>query len=262
MTYQTYSQQALSRYTLPHLKRIASELGVTPTGDKRVAETWVNAIINHQSAQLEKVTDATELKTEAENTTDTKVNAKIEVKELTTVEISSFDYEIYANSKLIASITHDDTHLTQRWVVMVNDKEVFRATTPMRCHRYICTHYKDGTLPVQEQQATPCTSENRIMAHIFNECQKYGFEILDDGIYQNGVKLGQVGYTNGNWWVIRGNSAHQQYSDSVFDAVRLLSMVSELTDCEQLLDLPFDQLTTLDWQQLQNYEPVPELVAA
>jgi hypothetical protein len=55
MTYQTYSQQALSRYTLPRLKRIAAELGVKPTGDKRAADTWVNAIITHQSAQLEKI---------------------------------------------------------------------------------------------------------------------------------------------------------------------------------------------------------------
>ncbi len=29
------------------------------------------------------------------------------------------------------------------------------------------------------------TTENQIMAHIFNECQNYGFEILDDGIYNN-----------------------------------------------------------------------------
>ena len=32
------------------------------------------------------------------------------------------------------------------------------------------------------------------MVQIFNECEKYGFEILDDGIYQNDVKLGEVGF--------------------------------------------------------------------
>ncbi|MCC5639767.1 hypothetical protein LC593_28855 [Nostoc sp. CHAB 5844] len=65
---------------------------------------------------------------------------------------------------------------------------------------------------------------------------------------------------------VKGCSAHQQYSDSVFDAVRSLSMVSELTDaevydCEQLLDIPFEQLTAQDWQRLQEYESVRELVA-
>ncbi len=35
MTHPTHTQQALSRYTLARLQRIAAELGVTPTGDKR-----------------------------------------------------------------------------------------------------------------------------------------------------------------------------------------------------------------------------------
>ncbi len=109
------------------------------------------------------------------------------------------------------------------------------------------------------------------MAHIFNECQNYGFEILDDGIYNNnGVKLGQVGCTNGNWWVKRGYSGQQQYSNSVYDAVRSLSMVdtlphAEAVDCEELLDRPFEMLTTLDWELLRKYAPVAEsqeLVAA
>ncbi len=57
MTHPQYTQQALSRYTLPRLKRIAADLGVTRTGDKRAAETWVDAIITHQSTQTHKVTD-------------------------------------------------------------------------------------------------------------------------------------------------------------------------------------------------------------
>ena len=155
---------------------------------------------------------------------------------------------------------------------MVNGKEVFRANTLMRCDRFICTHYKDATLPVKAevqgsrgaegknlQQLSPlplCASapmpssstENQIMAHIFNECQNYGFEILDDGIYNNGVKLGQVGCTDGNWWVIQGYSGQQQYSNSVFDAVRSLSMVDVSTDSksifdEYFLEQPLEQLT-------------------
>jgi hypothetical protein len=114
------------------------------------------------------------------------------------------------------------------------------------------------------------------MAQVCNECEKYGFEILDDGIYQNDVKLGEVGCTDGNSWVKRGSSGQQQYSNSVYDAVRSLSMTdtslteptpeylqyrpleqliteelqqllpAEVADCEQLLDLPFEQLTALD----------------
>jgi hypothetical protein len=108
------------------------------------------------------------------------------------------------------------------------------------------------------------------MAHIFNECQKYGFEILDDGIYKDDVKLGQVGCTDGNWWVTLGSSGQQQYSDSVFDAVRALSMDEALptpdpASFEELLDLPFDELTASEWERLQEYATFneePELVAA
>ncbi|WP_221644666.1 MULTISPECIES: hypothetical protein [unclassified Nostoc] len=296
MTYPKYTQQALSRYTLPRLKRIAAERGVTPTGDKRAAQTWINAIITHQSTQLQKVDNQALAQAELDHFIADQAQA-VAPEPLTIVEISFDHHEYYADDKLVASISHDDNHLTQRWVVTVNDKEIFRANTLMRCDRFICTHYKDGSLPVQEkaevqgsrgaegknlQQLSPlplCASapqvssstENQIMAHIFNECQNYGFEILDDGIYNNkGVKLGQVGCTNGNWWVKRRYSVQQQYSNSVLDAVRSLSMVdtvphAEAADCEELLDRPFEMLTVLDWEMLREYAPVSEsreLVAA
>lgn len=202
MTHPTYTQQALSRYNLPRLKRIATELGVAPTGDKRAAQTWVNAIITHQSTQLQKVDNQALAQAELDHFIADQAQV-VAPESLRIVEISFDHHEYYADDKLVASISHHDNHLTQRWVVMVNDEEVFRANTLMRCDRFICTHYKDGTLPVQEEalvqgaggrgerfspmHPAPCslsssTTENQIMAHIFNECQNYGFEVLDDGI--------------------------------------------------------------------------------
>ncbi|QFS49602.1 hypothetical protein [Nostoc sphaeroides] len=294
MTHPKYTQQALCRYNLPRLKRIAAELGVTPTGDKRASDTWVNAIITHQSNQLQKVDNQAAAQAELDHFIANQAQA-IAPEPLTIVEISFDHHEYYAGNQLVASISHDDDHLTQRWVVMINDKELFRANTLMRCDRFICTHYKDGSLPVQEeaggqgavspirnsqfavrslencelrtdncellQRPAPCslsssTTENQIMAHIFNECQNYGFEILDDGIYNdNGVKLGQVGCTDGDWWVILGYSGQQQYSNSVYDAVLSLSMVDVSTDSksifdEYFLEQPLEQLTGNKLQRL------------
>ncbi|MBW4689268.1 MAG: hypothetical protein KME40_30295 [Komarekiella atlantica HA4396-MV6] len=281
MTHPTYTQQVLSRYTLPRLKRIAAELGVTPTGDKRAAETWVNAIFTHQSAQLQKVDEKAIAQAQA-----------IALEELRTVEVSFYDHEYYCGDKLIAAITHDHTDfVTQRWVVMVNGVEIHRAATPMLCDRYIRIHYKDGTLPVQEQNATdvPCSTGNEIMSQIFSECEQYGLELLDDGIYRDDVKLGEVGCSSGKWWFIRSEDETQQriLCDSALKAVWWLSMVdmsfpaetaneylqyrpleqlssgelqqllcAEMAGCEQLLDLPFEQLTAQDWQRLREYEPV------
>ncbi|MEH1944293.1 MAG: hypothetical protein V7L01_29320 [Nostoc sp.] len=290
MTYQIYSQQQLQLKSIARLKQIYSEIGCTvEVSDKRCKDAWISAIVNYQASKIQKLTPAApDEQAAAQAELDSYIADQAQViapEPLRIVEISFDHHEYYADDKLVASISHDDNHLTQRWVVMVNGKEIFRTNTLMRCDRFICTHYKDGTLPVQEQEATPCTTENRIMAHIFNECQKYGFEILNDGIYNNnGVKLGQVGCTDGNWWVKRRYSVQQQYSNSVLDAVRSLSIVdtslaepvhkylqdrpleqltteelqqllsAEAANCEQLLDLSFEQLTAQNWQRLR--EPV------
>ncbi|MDZ8140480.1 MAG: hypothetical protein RM049_35190 [Nostoc sp. DedQUE04] len=268
MTHSTYTQQALSRYTLPRLKRIAAELGVTPTGDKRAAQTWVNAIITHQSTQLQKVDNQALAQAELDSYIADQAQA-VAPEPLKIVEISFDHHEYYADDKLVASISHDDNHLTQPWVVIVNDTEVFRANTIIRCDRFIQWHHQDKilneTAPTQVETETPPTTENQIMAHIFNECQNYGFEILDDGIYNNkGVKLGQVGCTNSNWWVKRRYSLQQQYSNSVLDAVRSLSMVDVSTGGksifdEYFLDQPLEQLTG---DKLQRLLERTELVTA
>jgi hypothetical protein len=111
-----------------------------------------------------------------------------------------------------------------------------------------------------------------IMVQIFNECEKYDFEILDDGIYKNDLKLGEVGCTDGSWWFTRATDEMQQQMrcDSAMEAVWWLSMVdvlphAEAANCEELLDRPFEMLTALDWELLREYEPVAEsreLVAA
>jgi hypothetical protein len=263
MTHPTYTQQALSRYNLPRLKRIATELGVTPTGDKRAADTWVNAIINHKSAKLQKVDEQATAQAELDHHIATQAQT-VAPEPLTTIEISFYDHEFYALNELIAAITYDND-LTQPWVVIVNGVEKFRANTWARCHRFIQWHHQDGTLnePLPAQTEALCTTGNEVMVQIFNECEKYGFEILDDGIYQNDVKLGEVGCTDACWWVMRTGECQQLPCDSALDAVWWLSMVdvlphAEPANCEELLDRPFEMLIPDEWQRLREYEPVAE----
>lgn len=178
--------------------------------------------------------------------------------ELTPIEISFYDHEVYAGQKLIAAITHDED-LTQPWLVVVNGEEIYRANTWARAWRYISTHHKDGSLPEQREEA-PNTTDNEIMCQIFNESEKFGFEILDDGIYKHEVKLGQVGYTNNQWWFVRASEEDQGRipCDSALDGVWWLSMVDvdvETVSCEELLDKPFDQLTDREWEHLLEHEP-------
>lgn len=264
MTHPTYTQQALSRYNLPRLKRIATELGITPTDNKTQRQTWINAIITHQSTQIHKLDEQTTAQTELNQFIADQAEV-VAPELLRTVEITFYDHEIYAGDKLIASITHDHTDfVTQRWVVTVNGVEEHRADTWAKCHRYIQWHHQDGRLPVQEQLAEPNdTSGNEIMVQIFNECEKYGFDIFDDGIYQKDMKLGDVGCTEGHWWVMRTGECQQLPCDSAMDAVWWLSMVdvlphAEAANCEKLLDRPFEMLTAQDWEVLRAYTPVAE----
>ncbi|MDZ7969962.1 MAG: hypothetical protein RM368_34335 [Nostoc sp. DedSLP03] len=269
MTYQTYTHQHLQLKSIAQLKRIYSEIGCTiEVTDKRCKDEWRSAIANYQASKIQKLTPAAP---DEQTTAQAELNdyianqaQAVAPEPLTTREISFYDHEIYSGNHLIATISHDDD-LTQPWVVLVQGKEKFRANTYGRCHRFIQWHHQDSTLNEPTQVETPPTTENLIMAHIFNECQNYGFEILDDGIYNNkGVKLGQVGCTDGNWWVKRRYSVQQQYSNSVLDAVRSLSMVDVSTDGksifeEYFLDQPLEQLTG---DKLQRLLERTELVTA
>ncbi len=95
MTHPTYTQQTLCRYNLPRLKRIATELGVTPTDDKRATDTWVNAIITHQSTQLQKVDNQALAQAELDSYIADQAQA-IAPEPLRIVEISFDHHEYYA----------------------------------------------------------------------------------------------------------------------------------------------------------------------
>ncbi|RCJ28651.1 hypothetical protein A6769_36460 [Nostoc punctiforme NIES-2108] len=187
-------------------------------------------------------------------TTATLTSCVKPVEELRAVEISFEDHEFYAGQKLVASVTHDDD-LTQPWIVMVNGEEIHRANTFKRCHSYITWHYQRGTLPIQEEETPVATTGNEVMCEIAAQCEQFGFELLDDGIYKDEQKLGSVGCTDGRWWVIRATSVHQQKipCDSARKAMWVLSMV-ELTQPsrEELLDKPFDRLTANDRNSYGN----------
>ena len=160
MTHVIYTAQQLQLKSIARLKQIYSEIGCTvEVSDKRYKDSWISAIAEYQASKIQRVTTAppdNQALAQAELDSYISTQAQVVAPEpLRIVEISFSDYEYYAGNQLIASISHDDNHLTQRWIVMVNDKEVFRANTLMRCDRFICTHYKDGSLPVQEQLATP-----------------------------------------------------------------------------------------------------------
>ncbi|MCC5625677.1 hypothetical protein [Nostoc sp. CHAB 5715] len=191
--------------------------------------------------------------------------APLEVAEAPTIlEISFYDQEAFVGDYLVASISYDhDNYQNLYWRVLVNNAEIFRDLSAARCHSFIKQQYQQGTLPVQEQLPEEiCSTGNEIMVQIFNECEKYGFEILNDGIYHNDMKLGEVGCTDGGWWVMRTGECQQLPCGSAVEAVQSLSMLKTSPSIEptfeELLDRPFEMLTAQDWELLREYAPVAE----
>jgi hypothetical protein len=75
--------------------------------------------------------------------------------EIKAVEISFEEHEIYAGERAIAKIIYDDSDfVTQPWMVIINGLEVHRANTWAICYNYITWHFKQGTLPQQQESDT------------------------------------------------------------------------------------------------------------
>ncbi|MBD2200661.1 MULTISPECIES: hypothetical protein [Calothrix] len=175
-----------------------------------------------------------------------------EIPEVPTIlEISFYDQEAFVGDELVASISYDHgNYQNLYWRVMINGNEIFRDISAARCHSYIKQQYQQGKLPLQEQlePEEPWVTDNEIMAEIFSACENYGFEMLNDGIYQNDRKLGEVGCTDGRWWVVRAAQDHQRIPcNSASDAVQLLS---ESAADEYLGYRLLEHLSPKEWRSL------------
>jgi hypothetical protein len=53
MTHPIYSRQQLLNRGMVKVKKVAADLGVIPTGDKRLIQSWVDAIVDHQAVQVQ-----------------------------------------------------------------------------------------------------------------------------------------------------------------------------------------------------------------
>jgi hypothetical protein len=83
--------------------------------------------------------------------------------EIKAVEISFEEHEIYAGERAIAKIIYDDSDfVTQAWMVIINGVEVHRASTWAICYNYITWHFKQETLPQQQEEIGTVDSDTSI----------------------------------------------------------------------------------------------------
>jgi hypothetical protein len=75
------------------------------------------------------------------------------ISEIKAVEKSFEEHEIYFGDKALARIIYnDEDFVTQPWMVIINGLEIHRASTWAICYNYITWHFKQGTLPQQQEE--------------------------------------------------------------------------------------------------------------
>lgn len=156
-------------------------------------------------------------------------------------EISFHDQELMVDGELIASVEFDhDNYQDLYWRVMINGREIYRNTTPARCHSYVKQAYQQGMLLVQAQFEEPSATANEIIARLADEEELTNLQPVE------------VIQKNGEFWFVAFSLEPQPVADDSLDA-----------SGEDWLDLPFDQLTPDEWLTLIETEaPSSELVAA
>ncbi|MBD2505585.1 hypothetical protein [Anabaena azotica] len=156
-------------------------------------------------------------------------------------EISLCDQELVIQGEQIASIEFDhDNYQDLYWRIIINGREIYRDTTPAKCHSYVKQQYQQGMLPVQAQFEEPSATANEIIARLGDEEELTNLQPVE------------VIQKNGEFWFVAVSLKPQPVADD--------SMGASGEDC---LDMPFDQLTPDEWLTLIETEaPSSELVAA
>ncbi|MHC5763778.1 hypothetical protein [Nostoc sp.] len=117
MTHVIYTAQQLQLKSIARLKQIYSEIACTvEVSDKRCKDAWIFAIVNYQASKVQKIAPAAPNEQAlAQAELDSYITDQAQViapEPLTIVEISFDHHEYYAGNQLVASISHDDDHLT------------------------------------------------------------------------------------------------------------------------------------------------------
>jgi hypothetical protein len=144
MSHPIYSRQQLLNRGLVKVKKIAADLGVLPTGDKRLIQNWIDAIVEHQAAQISKIQT---------------VEATID-----------FDNESYEG-------------LTEPYMVLVGGEIVHRAATYQQAERY-CKWHSLTLVDSQTLAQSELETEMEVQSIAATEAENIQFADIDFGHHE------------------------------------------------------------------------------
>lgn len=259
MTHPIYTKERLANKSIKALKEIAGELGIAPEGDKRKFAAWENAIINHQSAQVEKVEDEQPIDLPQPGDTH------------------------FIGNFLLRCAAVDNGGYAVVWDVEEDDVLLGEIKMDWECLWYHPMALNAFATP-QEAVADLYESLHELIRDEddvdFVDDGYHNFEARVDGVaFPGGVgkAIAQLSHDrfdiNQPWyvsvsgleiyrsalWCDAADWVRSQYvADTLPKHQPQAVQVLQPTELDKLLDKPFDELTTIEWRLLLG----PELAAA
>ncbi len=256
MTHQLYTEQQLQAKSLSELKTIYTQIGAdVEVADKRSKAAWVNAIVTHQSSQVQKVESVR---------TENDVNFP---------DIDGFyNFEARVNAEVIAEISHDAFNDEKPWYVTVSGVEVFRSVLWCESTDWVKQQYVEGTLNKHQPQQIQVLTTREERAAMIEVLEQHGDEFVVHNCENDHYYVVRPNHPEPNQRCecadchYRGVKCKHQIAVENFLEQRLEQAIPAVVlSLDELLDKPFDELNEQEWERLKEYS-VPtqsmELVAA
>ncbi|MHC5819381.1 MAG: hypothetical protein ACYT04_26755 [Nostoc sp.] len=211
--------------------------------------------------------------------TQATINAQAFIKisnedDVTFTDIDGFyNFEVTVNAETIAEVSHDAFNEQNPWYVSVAGIEVYRSTLYCEATDWVKSQYVAGTLTLHQSQPVQVLLTTRSE-------RAAAIEVLE----QHGDEFVVHNCENDHYYVVRPNhpehkgrcecadchyrgvKCKHQIAVENFLGERLEQVILTVAvSLEELLDKPFDELSSEDWERLREYSaPIEsmELVAA
>ncbi|MFB2769815.1 hypothetical protein ACE1AT_11080 [Pelatocladus sp. BLCC-F211] len=243
-----YTEQQLQAKSLVELKAIYSQIGASvEVADKRCKSAWVEAIVTHQSSQIQKVDSPK---------TENDVNF---------IDIDGFyNFEAQVNGEVIAELCHDSFNDVQPWYVSVSGVEVYRSSLWCESTNWVKEQYILGKLSQHQQQQVQVLTTREERATTIEVLEQHG----DEFVVHNCL--------NDHYYVVRPNHPEAnercECADCYYRGVKCKHQIAVenflgqgleevVISRQDLLYKPFDELSSSEWEQLKKYTAPTESMA-
>ncbi|WP_375494913.1 hypothetical protein [uncultured Nostoc sp.] len=189
------------------------------------------------------------------------------------IDIDGFyNFDVLVKGVVIAELSHDAFNSSNPWYVSVSGVEVYRSTLYCEATDWVKSQYVAGTLPKHQAQPVQVLTTRFERAATIEVLEQHGDEFVVHNCENNHYYVVRPNHVEPKERCecadchYRGVKCKHQVAVENFLGQRLEQVILTIAvSLDELLDIPFDELTTEEWERLKNYPAASEsmeLVAA